>query len=178
MKEIAKEPNSFQQESHPANQRPIVDQTKVTEAVNSEEVAKLLEDREKITALHEQVVEQIDQGTTIKEASEDSKPEGSITPSIKTSNDSNFFYSKIARFFDLVQILSGYKLAVRYFIGMIPFETKQSIKVLDAGCGTGLFTFALLRRFPNASIKAFDLNNDMIQRMSDTAHRNSLKQKI
>lgn len=95
----------------------------------------------------------------------------------KTPNQRDF-YSKIAPVFDSIQILSGYKIAVRYFIGMIPFEINNNIKVLDAGCGTGLFSFALLRRFPNASIKAFDLNSDMVQKMVYVAHRNGLDKKI
>ena len=106
------------------------------------------------------------------------KPTEIITPAMETKSDSNFFYSKIAKFFDAVQVLSGYKLAVRYFIDLVPFERRQNIKVLDAGCGTGLFSFALLRRFPNASIKAFDLNGDMMQRMIDTAHKKGLDKKI
>ncbi|MBI3631822.1 MAG: class I SAM-dependent methyltransferase [Candidatus Vogelbacteria bacterium] len=93
----------------------------------------------------------------------------------KTSN-SNSFYSNIARFYDFGLWFFGYKLAVYYFIGLLPFKKQDAFKVLDAGCGTGLYTLAILRRFPNASVEAFDLNNAMTEIMKITARRKKLGQ--
>jgi ubiquinone/menaquinone biosynthesis C-methylase UbiE len=71
-------------------------------------------------------------------------------------------YSSIARFYDWLLWLSGYHLAIRYFIRHIPLPTKSSITILDAGCGTGLYSLALLKRFPKAKLTAFDVNEAMI----------------
>lgn len=90
----------------------------------------------------------------------------------------NRFYSRIAKFYDMSLWLFGYKLAVYYFIGLIPFDRKAKIDVLDAGSGTGLYTFALLKRFPNAIIKAFDLNANMINVMKDTIYQKGLGSQV
>jgi len=90
----------------------------------------------------------------------------------------NPFYSKISGFFDLIQWITGYKLAVYYFIDLLPFNKEDEIKVLDAGCGTGLFTFALLNKFPKAQIEAFDLNSEMLDIMKAAIRRKKLKNKI
>lgn len=99
-----------------------------------------------------------------------------MTQNIKTNSDR--LYSTIARTYDLVLWLSGYKLAVSYFIGLIPFNKKVNIEVLDAGCGTGLYTFAVLKRFPNAMIQAFDLNTDMTQVMQKAVRQYGLNNQI
>lgn len=86
--------------------------------------------------------------------------------------NSNNIYSAIAKFYDISLWVFGYKMAVGYFIRLLPFKKSDTFQVLDAGCGTGLYTFALIKRFPNATIKAFDLNASMIEVM-----RNNILQK-
>ena len=92
--------------------------------------------------------------------------------------DSDGLYSGIANIYNVGLWLFGYKLAVYYFIGLIPFDKKAKLKVLDAGCGTGLYTFALLKRFPNAMIQAFDLNTDMTQVMKSVVNKKGLSNQI
>lgn len=87
-------------------------------------------------------------------------------------------YSRIASFYDIGLWFFGYKFAVYYFIGLIPFERKARINVLDAGCGTGLYTFAFLKRFPHAMITAFDLNNEMLEIMKNAVQRKGLNNHI
>ena len=91
---------------------------------------------------------------------------------------SNVLYSTIARFYNIGLWLFGYNLAVRYFIGLIPFQKTARINILDAGCGTGLYTFALLKQFPNAMIVAFDLNTNMIEIMKNTLRRKNLNTQV
>lgn len=97
---------------------------------------------------------------------------------MKISTDSNRLYSGIAKMYDISLWLSGYKLAVSYFIGLIPFDRKAEIKVLDAGCGTGLYAFAFLKRFPNAFVQAFDVSADMAAVMKNTVREKNLESRV
>ena len=77
--------------------------------------------------------------------------------------NSNGLYSSIAKSYDALLTLSGYRLAINHFLRQLPLEKNKVMRILDAGCGTGLYSLALLRHFPNASIAAFDLNEDMVK---------------
>lgn len=74
----------------------------------------------------------------------------------------NKLYSSIAKSYDLIFRLSGYTLAIKHFINRLPYDRTAPLRVLDAGCGTGLYSFAILNRFPDSNVVAFDLNEDMI----------------
>lgn len=74
-------------------------------------------------------------------------------------------YSIIARFYDFGLWLNGYKGAAAYIVKNLPFETGASIRVLDAGSGTGLYSFAILNRLPNSQVVAFDINPEMVSKM-------------
>lgn len=73
-------------------------------------------------------------------------------------------YSSIANSYDLLLWLSGYTLAIDYFVNRLPFDATEPIKVLDAGCGTGLYSFAVLSKYPGSKVVAFDLNEAMVGR--------------
>lgn len=77
-------------------------------------------------------------------------------------------YSILAKVYDLIILkILGYEVAADYFVQELPFTKNDPIKVLDAGCGTGLYTFAILKKFPNAKIIAFDLNEKMLEEMKN-----------
>ena len=76
--------------------------------------------------------------------------------------NSNGLYSSIARSYDTLLTLSGYRLAINHFLRRLPIDTRLAIKVLDAGCGTGMYSLAIMKHFPNARIAAFDLNEEMV----------------
>ncbi len=66
--------------------------------------------------------------------------------------------------------LFGYEQSVRFFVSQIPLEEAAPLHILDVGCGTGVYTKALAKRFPNAQIVAFDMNADMVAQLeSDMA---------
>jgi len=92
--------------------------------------------------------------------------------------DVDRLYSKIAKFYDVFLWIFAYKLAVYYFIWFIPFERNAKLKILDAGCGTGLYTFTFLRRFPNAVLYSFDVNNRMTEIMQNAVQRKSLNNRV
>jgi 16S RNA G1207 methylase RsmC len=87
-------------------------------------------------------------------------------------------YSRLADSYDVTLTLAGYKMAVEYFIKNIPFETSRAIQILDAGCGTGFYSLALLRRFPNSRIVAFDLNREMIEKLKEKISKKRIANRI
>ncbi len=83
-------------------------------------------------------------------------------------------YSNIARFYDLFLHMNNYKRAVDYFLRQIPFDDNPTIKLMDVGAGTGLYTIAILERLPHCNITAIDINENMLRRLrSNLANRSS-----
>ncbi|MGH7175133.1 MAG: class I SAM-dependent methyltransferase [Minisyncoccia bacterium] len=84
--------------------------------------------------------------------------------------NSERIYSSIGRvagLYDIALKLSGYQSSVEFFVSQLPFPKDTQISVLDAGCGTGLYTLALLKRYPNARVVAFDLNEKLVGRLKE-----------
>jgi ubiquinone/menaquinone biosynthesis C-methylase UbiE len=69
------------------------------------------------------------------------------------------YYDKIAAYYDLTFKLNGYGRSLDQYFANHPLPVSRGAKILDAGCGTGLLTLALLRtlHFP-VSITALDLS--------------------
>jgi len=77
----------------------------------------------------------------------------------KTESPAGSYYDKIAAFYDLTFKLNGYGRSLDEYFANHPLPVSRGAKILDAGCGTGLLTLALLRalHFP-VSITALDLS--------------------
>ena len=73
------------------------------------------------------------------------------------------YYDRIARYYDLTFKLNGYGRALDQYFENHPLPVSRGARILDAGCGTGLLTLALLRaiRFPVA-ITALDLSSTSV----------------
>lgn len=73
------------------------------------------------------------------------------------------YYDRIARFYDLTFKLNGYGRSLDQYFENHPLPLSRGAKILDAGCGTGLLTLALLRaiRFP-VQITALDLSSTSV----------------
>lgn len=92
--------------------------------------------------------------------------------------DQKSLYTKISNFYDIGLWLNGYGRAVNYIIKQLPFEQNQFINVLDAGCGTGLYSVAILKHYPNARVIAFDLNEKMLEKIKLNLEKENLMNRI
>ncbi len=69
------------------------------------------------------------------------------------------FYDRIARFYDLTFKFNGYGRSLDQYFEAHPLPVFPGARILDAGCGTGTLTLALLRTLKvKADITAFDLS--------------------
>lgn len=77
----------------------------------------------------------------------------------KTEARAGSFYDRIAKLYDLSFKLNGYGRSLDQYLTHHPLPVSRGAHILDAGCGTGLLTLALMRslRFP-VSITALDLS--------------------
>src|SRR4029078_11716539 len=73
------------------------------------------------------------------------------------------YYDRIARVYDLTFKGNGYGRSLDQYFTSHPLPVSRGAKILDAGCGTGLLTLAVLRsiRFP-VSITALDLSSTSV----------------
>jgi ubiquinone/menaquinone biosynthesis C-methylase UbiE len=69
------------------------------------------------------------------------------------------YYDRIARIYDLTFKFNRYGRSLDQYLENHPLPVSRGARILDAGCGTGLLTHAVLRaiRFP-VSITALDLS--------------------
>ncbi|MEP6637364.1 MAG: methyltransferase domain-containing protein [Acidobacteriota bacterium] len=82
----------------------------------------------------------------------------------KTEARAGSYYDKIAGFYDLTFKLNGYGRSLDQYFANCPLPVSREARILDAGCGTGLLTLALLRalHFP-VRITALDLSATSIE---------------
>ena len=81
----------------------------------------------------------------------------------KTEARAGSYYDRIARLYDLTFKLNGYGRSLDEYFATYPLPVSRGARILDAGCGTGLLTLALLRaiRFP-VSLTALDLSSTSV----------------
>jgi ubiquinone/menaquinone biosynthesis C-methylase UbiE len=86
-----------------------------------------------------------------------------VLTATKTEARAGSYYDKIASIYDLTFKLNGYGRSLDRYFSNHPLPVSRGAKILDAGCGTGLLTLALLRtlHFP-VSITALDLSSTSI----------------
>ena len=74
-------------------------------------------------------------------------------------------YGKIANAYDAVLTFSGFRRGIENFLDRLELSLPPAPKILDAGCGTGLMSRYLIRRFPDARIVALDIDRNMLGEM-------------
>src|ERR1043165_4274554 len=81
----------------------------------------------------------------------------------KPEAEAGTFYDRIAGLYDITFKLNGYGRSLDQYLRTHPLPLSQGAHILDAGCGTGLLTLALLRavKIP-VRITAVDLSASSI----------------
>lgn len=74
-------------------------------------------------------------------------------------------YGPLANVYDAFLTLTGFKRGVENFLDRVHFELAPKASILDAGCGTGLLTLYLARRFPTTNILATDVDERMLAQL-------------
>ena len=87
-----------------------------------------------------------------------------VLTATKTEARAGSYYDKIAGLYELTFKLNGYGRSLDEYFANYPLPVSRGAKILDAGCGTGLLTLALLRaiHFP-VKITALDLSATSIE---------------
>jgi ubiquinone/menaquinone biosynthesis C-methylase UbiE len=91
----------------------------------------------------------------------------SQNPTITTFDDNRAgsLYDRIARLYDLTFKFNGYGRSLERYFREHPVPLEDNAQILDAGCGTGLLTLALLRTLARpAHITAIDLSASSLQK--------------
>ena len=86
-----------------------------------------------------------------------------VLTATKTEARAGSYYDRIERFYDLTFKLNGYGCSLDQYFQTHPLPVFENAKVLDAGCGTGTLTLALLRNLKvPVKITAVDLSASVI----------------
>jgi ubiquinone/menaquinone biosynthesis C-methylase UbiE len=87
------------------------------------------------------------------------------------------FYDRIERFYDLTFKLNGYGRSLDQYLQAHPLPVFENARVLDAGCGTGTLTQALLRavKVP-VRLNAVDLSASVLATAKKYAGKNNPNQ--
>lgn len=81
----------------------------------------------------------------------------------KTQARAGSFYDRIERVYDLTFKVNGYGKSLDQYLQRHPLPVSENARVLDAGCGTGTLTLALLRNLQvPVRLTAFDLSSSVI----------------
>ena len=81
----------------------------------------------------------------------------------KPAEEAGSFYDRIAGLYDMTFKLNGYGRSLNQYLRTHPLPLAPRARVLDAGCGTGLLTLALLRAAETpVRITAVDLSASSI----------------
>ena len=86
-----------------------------------------------------------------------------VLTATKTQARAGSFYDRIERVYDLTFKVNGYGKSLDKYFEQHPLPVSENARVLDAGCGTGTLTLALLRtlRVP-VKLTAIDLSSSVI----------------
>ncbi len=100
-----------------------------------------------------------------------------VLTATKTQARAGSFYDRIERFYDLSFKLNGYGRSLDRYMEAHPLPVFETARILDAGCGTGTLTLALLRtlRVP-VKLTAIDLSASSMATARKYVNKNNPQQ--
>jgi ubiquinone/menaquinone biosynthesis C-methylase UbiE len=100
-----------------------------------------------------------------------------VLTATKTQARAGSFYDRIERFYDLTFKLNGYGRSLDRYMDAHPLPVFENARILDAGCGTGTLTLALLRtlRVP-VNLTAIDLSASSMSTARKYVNKNNPNQ--
>lgn len=60
--------------------------------------------------------------------------------------------------------INGLRIRARHIMPLFDKISPKPAKILDAGCGKGVFSFALARKFPNSEITGLDIEQEILDK--------------
>src|SRR5712692_9916810 len=102
-----------------------------------------------------------------------------VLTATKSQARAGSFYDRIERFYDLTFKLNGYGRSLDQYFEAHPLPVFENARILDAGCGTGTLTLALLRtlRVP-VKLTALDLSASSMTTAKKYVNRNSPSEQL
>lgn len=86
-----------------------------------------------------------------------------VLTATKTQARAGSFYDRIERLYDFTFKVNGYGKSLDQYFEQHPLPVSENARVLDAGCGTGTLTLALLRTLQvPVKLTAIDLSSSVI----------------
>jgi ubiquinone/menaquinone biosynthesis C-methylase UbiE len=61
-----------------------------------------------------------------------------------------------------VNVIPYHKEMLEALVSNIPFSADEPIRILELGCGTGMATYGIARKYPKAHLKCIDMSPDML----------------
>jgi len=100
-----------------------------------------------------------------------------VLTATKTQARAGSFYDRIERFYDFSFKLNGYGRSLDRYMEAHPLPVFENARILDAGCGTGTLTLALLRtlRVP-VKLTAIDLSASSMATARKYVNKNNPQQ--
>ena len=97
-----------------------------------------------------------------------------VLTATKTQARAGSFYDRIERFYDLTFKLNGYGRSLDQYLQAHPLPVFENARILDAGCGTGTLTMALLRTLKvPVKLTAVDLSASVLSTAKKYAAKNN-----
>ena len=73
-------------------------------------------------------------------------------------------FANRSTFYDdyITKVVPNHGKMLDVFINSMPFPSDKPIRVIELGCGTGMTTGNIVRKFPNAHLKCIDISQEML----------------